>query len=127
MKSSGIAVAASVTCIVAWTAKAVAIGLAGGLDRSALESPLFMVGFIASLVAGVAIGLAHTAGRRIVARVGAVALVLVCVFLLILGVNLVLGQLIQSDFWVWGEVNLWILALLVFGIALVGRQTSSKV
>lgn len=122
MNYSRIAVVAAITCLVAWTAKAIAIGLAGGLDRSALESPLFVVGFVASLVAGVAAALARTASRHPVARVGAVVLVLAAVYLVILGVNLVLEQTVTGDAWVWSEVNLWVVALLLLGITLAGRR-----
>ena len=54
MTASRFAVLAAVASAVAWGLKAVAIGIAGGLDESPLESPLFVLGLVvrASLFAG---------------------------------------------------------------------------
>ncbi|HZI97553.1 MAG TPA: hypothetical protein VFD41_08520 [Actinomycetales bacterium] len=51
MTAASAALAASTTGLVAWLVKAVAIGIAGGLDRSPLEGPLFLLGLLAGAVA----------------------------------------------------------------------------
>ena len=62
MTSRRIALWASIAAATFWTAKSIAIGLAGGLDKSPLEAPLFFLGLISFVVAVVALGVALTAG-----------------------------------------------------------------
>ena len=54
MSASRLAVLAAIASVVAWRLKAVAIAIAGGLDKSPLESPLFVLGLVAIVVAHLA-------------------------------------------------------------------------
>ena len=58
MNSTRLALGATLATTFFWTAKAVAIGSAGGLNRSPLESPLFLLGLACCLVASAATGVA---------------------------------------------------------------------
>lgn len=55
--------------VAAWALKATAIAVAGGLDQSPFEGPLFGLGLILLLTAFAATGLAITTGRRTGMRV----------------------------------------------------------
>jgi hypothetical protein len=55
--------AAAVAAALLWTAKAIAIWTAGGLDESPLESPLFVLGLLAIVIAYIALGVAAARGR----------------------------------------------------------------
>ena len=65
MNSSRIALVAAVAAAASWTLKAVAIGTAGGLDKSPLEGPLFFAGCSCFVVASVALGVAITRGAPV--------------------------------------------------------------
>lgn len=107
----------------AWIAKAVAIGAAGGLGRSPLEDPLFFLGFGAQLVASIALALALTAARPLVVRIGAIVGGAVVVFGFVTAVNSVIQRVQPIDAsWVWGEINLWVVAVLMLGLALLTRR-----
>lgn len=120
MPASRIALYAAIGAAVAWAAKAVAIGAAGGLDRSALEGPLFLLGLVSGLVGAGALGVALTVGRPLWQRVAASALGIV-VFLLVVAVTAsAMAALTPADpGWVWSEVNLWVSAVLLVVAALV--------
>lgn len=123
MSASRLALGAAVCAVVAWAAKATAIGLAGGLDRSSAESPLFVVGLVAALVGAGAFGAALTMGRPVAIRVlGAVAVV--AALLLVVAVVSAVVSLAQPEdpSWVWAEVNLWVSALLLLGAVLLWRS-----
>jgi hypothetical protein len=60
--------------LVAWSVKSLVIALAGGLDRSPLEGPLFLLGMVATVVGGMALGAAVTAARAVWVRVAAAVL-----------------------------------------------------
>ncbi len=47
---------AALATVALWTAKAIAIAVAGGLGKSPLESPLFLLGLLACVVATVLTG-----------------------------------------------------------------------
>jgi hypothetical protein len=118
MNSSRVAVVAAGATVLLWAAKAVAIGTAGGLGRSRLEGPLFLAGFVCMLVSVVATGLALTTGRPVLQRSlsGAGAVVgAVVVTVLTQGI---VGLVEPTDpGWAWGEVNLWVLALVATVLA----------
>ena len=126
MNSSRIALLAAVAAVVSWTLKAVAIGTAGGLDKSPLEGPLFFTGLLCFVVAVVAVGVALTRGRP--GWVRAVAGVVVAPVLGIgatLAVDALVGALRPTDplrHWVWAEINLWVVAAAVLGLALAVRR-----
>jgi hypothetical protein len=119
MKISRMAVISVLVCIGAWTAKAVAIGLAGGLDRSPLEGPLFLLGLVSFVATVVLLALALTAGRPPVVRAVAVLVGVVAGAGFSIVTNAVLTAVRPADpSWVWSEVNLWVGAALVFGLVL---------
>ena len=117
MTAARIAVVAAVSAVVAWAVKGVAIGAAGGLDKSALESPLFVVGMVALIVALAAFGVAVTVGRpawqRIIAAVAAVS---VGVVVSILIQNVLKALLPDSTGWVEEEVGLWTSSVLTVAL-----------
>lgn len=122
MNSSHVSVIATAGCLTAWAAKSLAIGTAGGLGKSPFEGPLFFVGLACYVVAVVALSLAITRGRPTAARAaGAVAGVAVGA-----GLSVALAVLVESltpvdPSWVWSEVNLWLGAAVLLGVALVIR------
>lgn len=125
MNTSRIALTAAVTSLVAWIAKAVAIGVAGGHDLSSLESPLFLVGLAAQVVAVVALVLAFTRGLHAVVRVAAVVAALVAVMAAVTLIDEVIQRVQPADpSWIWVEINLWVMASLVLGLAIVATRPS---
>ena len=129
MNSSRIALFAAVAAAVCWTLKAVAIGTAGGLDKSPLEGPLFFAGLSSFVVAVLGLGVAFTRGRpawlRATAGVVAVGFGIAVVS--------VVGALINAmqapsplRHWVWTEVNLWVMAIAVLGLALAARRRPAQ-
>ena len=116
MSTSRIAWIGALGSVIGWGAKAVAIGIAGGLGKSPAEGPLFAVGLLSALVGAGALGaaLAHArpTWQRRLAAVGGVV-----VLMLIAAVCAALAAALQPDDagWVWGEVNLWVGALVLLG------------
>ena len=123
MTTSRIALIAAATSLMAWIAKAVAIGAAGGPGHSPLEDPLFFLGFGSQLVASIALALALTVARPLVVRIGAIVGGAVVVFGFVTAVNSVIQRVQPIDAsWVWGEINLWVVAVLMLGLALLTRR-----
>ena len=122
MTASRLAVLAAVTSLVAWCAKAVAIWVAGGLDMSPLESPLFLLGLVALVVAFVALGVSMARGRSLAVKVigGAVGL-LIGVALSWLASFLAGAVIPESAGWVQEEAGLWFSALLAVGLTAAWR------
>ena len=122
MSASRVAALAALTSLVAWGAKAVAIWVAGGLDKSPLESPLFLVGLVALVVAFVALGVSMARGRSLAVKVigGAVGL-LVGVALSLLASFLAGAVIPESAGWVQEEAGLWFSALLAVGVTAAWR------
>jgi len=120
MNSTRLALGATLATTFFWTAKAVAIGTAGGLNRSPLESPLFLLGLVCCIVAASATGVAvahrqTVLGQTLSAAGGIVAGALVAVV-----ANAVVAAVAPpSPGWVWGEVNLWAMALILLTVNLV--------
>lgn len=122
MNSTRIALIASIATVVLWAAKATAIGMAGGLDKSALESPLFALGFLCHIVAVVSLAVSWTRGRRILLRITAGLGAVVTAFLAAVLVGWGIGLLEPAaPGWVWGEINLWVLGLAVLGLVFLTR------
>lgn len=114
MTSARLALIASVTAVVAWSAKIVVIWRAGGLDLSPWESPLFLVGVAAALVAAGAVGATLTSGRSAWVR-GLAALGLA---LLLPAAMIPLGTAVEAllpGSWLWGETDLLLTAALLVG------------
>ncbi|WP_162803105.1 hypothetical protein [Ornithinimicrobium avium] len=121
---TGLAAAASAAL---WTAKSVAIGVAGGLDRSPAETPLFVLGLVASLVAVTALLLTWTRGRSPGVRLLTALAGVPALFLLVSAIESVV-RLVEpsSPGWVWSELSLWAVAAAVLGAALVVRRESVR-
>ncbi|MPZ61274.1 MAG: hypothetical protein GEU93_08255 [Propionibacteriales bacterium] len=123
MKALDVAVAAAVGAVAAWGLKAVAIGVAGGLDESPLEAPLFFVGLVATVVAYVAAGVAAVGGRPIWKPIlGGVAGIVVGLGVLMLIENGVGSLVPESAGWVKEEAGLWAVSLLTAGALLGWRR-----
>ena len=89
--------------------------MAGGLDKSPAEGPLFFLGMILFTVAVVAIGLAVTAGRSVGARVLGVVGTVALTFVAWIAIDTVIASLSpeRDAHWVWAEVQLWVIAVVV--------------
>ena len=126
MNPSRIAVTSVLTCIGAWTAKAIAIGVAGGLGRSPLESPLFLLGLVAFVATVVLLALALSAGRGAVVRVLAVVGGIVAGVAFSVASNALVTAVRPADpSWVWGEVNLWVGAAVLLALVLAAARSRS--
>ncbi len=129
MNSSRIALYAAVAATVAWTAKAIAIGTAGGLDKSPLEGPLFFAGLLCFVVAVLALGVALTSGRptwlRVVASLVGFAIAFQLSMLLDGFVDSTIGGTEATRHWAWAEVSLWVSALVVLGVAVAHDRRSA--
>jgi hypothetical protein len=122
MRSRRIALWFALAAAAAWTAKSVAIGLAGGLDKSPLEAPLFITGLVTFVVAVVALGVAATPGVRTSLRILAGVGAFVVGFASTLALDAAVGAFHASGaerHWVWTEFNLWVAALAALVIAVV--------
>ncbi len=129
MNSSTIALYAAVATAASWTAKSLAIGTAGGLDKSPLEGPLFFAGLVCCTVAALALGVSLTRGRGTWLRAvaGVVGFVVFFLFaqLLDTAVDQIIGGAEADRHWVWAEVSLWVSAVLVLTLA-VGRARAAR-
>lgn len=123
MTASRVALVAAVGAVLAWAAKAVAIWIAGGLDLSPAEGPLFFLGLLCALTGAVALGLAVSAGRGAPMRV-VITFVAVATVVLVAGLFGWFAVLLEPDdpSWVWGEVNLWVSAVVLLSAVLLQRR-----
>ncbi|QZY29841.1 hypothetical protein [Nocardioides coralli] len=114
MTAARVATWATTGAVVIWAVKAVAIGTAGGLDRSPAESPLFLAGMLTFLVGVVAIGLAVTAGRGLAVRLLGVLGAVTGLFVAWMVIDTAIAALApeQDPHWVWEELQLWVIAVL---------------
>jgi hypothetical protein len=125
MNSTRLARISTYVTTAAWTAKALAIGLAGGLGQSPLESPLFLLGLVALVVAAASTGIAVLRDgpwwRRVAGAV--LGLVLTAVVGTVAGV-VVSAIEPTSPGWAWEEANLWAMmaTLLAVNLALGRRR-----
>lgn len=122
MSASRLAVAASIVSLVAWALKAVTIGMAGGLDRSPLEGPLFLVGLVAILVALAALGVSVAGDRSVGMKVlGGVVGVVLGFPLSMVASMLAEAVVPDSAGWVQAEAGLWASAVLAVVLTLWWR------
>jgi hypothetical protein len=128
MNSSRIAVIAAAAAVAAWAAKAVAIGLAGGLDQSPAEGPLFMLGLVCGLVAVGALAVSASGSTQWWARTAAAVAGLVLLVVVVGLTSAGLEAIATSDHWAWSEVNLWVtsLAVLALGVRHHSRRTQAR-
>jgi hypothetical protein len=113
MSAARVATVATIGAVLVWGLKALVIGLAGGLDKSPAEGPLFFLGMIVFLVGVVSIGLALTEGRGLAVRVLGVVVTIVVLFAVWLAVDTVIAAMAPEDdpHWVWAELQLWVIAV----------------
>ena len=130
MTSRRIALWAALAAATCWSAKSIAIGVAGGLDKSPLEAPLFFFGLVCFVVAAVALGVAMTRGRHTLIRVAAGIGGLAGGFAFTTLVDATVGAFHSTDaerHWVWVEFNLWVAAATALTIAvLVARKPAGS-
>jgi hypothetical protein len=120
MNSTRLARGATLATTFLWTAKAVAIGIAGGLDRSPLESPLFLLGLVCCIVAAAATGIAVAHRPTVLGRtLSAVGGIVVGALVVVAANVAVAAAAPPSPSWVWAEVNLWVAALFLLAVNLV--------
>jgi hypothetical protein len=124
-----ITTALTVGAVVVWGVKALVIGLAGGLDQSPLESPLFFLGLVLYVSGLIAIGLAVTAGHSVAVRiVGAVAAVGAGFVAFLVVDAIVAGMAPETDpHWVWAEAQLWISSVATAAAWFVLRNRAAPV
>jgi hypothetical protein len=127
MNTSRIPLTCALGALTAWTLKAVAIGIAGGLGRSPLEDPLFLTGLALALASVVSLGLLLTVGRHPAVRAGGVVLGVIAVFAVTVAVDAAAHAFTTSDHWVLTEVNLWVLALLLLAATASSRRPEVEV
>jgi hypothetical protein len=120
MTSHRLALWAAAVAVVVWALKAIAIAVAGGLGKSPFEDVLFFGGLLALVVAVVSVGVAAARGARlwvrVLAAVGACVASMIASLVANLAVAAVRGPE-EGASWVWGELNLWALALLALVVA----------
>jgi hypothetical protein len=120
MNSTRLALGATLATTFFWTAKAVAIGIAGGLNRSPLESPLFLLGLVCCIVAAAATGVAVARRQTVLGQTLSAAGGIVAGALVVVVANAVVAAVAPpSSGWVWGEVNLWAMALILLTVNVV--------
>lgn len=123
MTASRLSVLAAAASVVAWGLKAVAIGVAGGLDQSPLEGPLYLLGLVSIVVAFAALGVAVAGDRAVIVKIiGAVVGVLVGFALSMLASVAATAIIPDSAGWVQAEAGLWFSALLALGVTVYWRS-----
>jgi len=123
MAAGRVALLGAAGAVVFWAAKATAIGIAGGLDKSPLESPLFVAGLLSALVGAGALGAWLLAGRPTWVRaLGALGVIVLVVLSAGIGGSVAAALQPDDPSWVWGEVNLWVSAAVLAAAVLVQRS-----
>jgi hypothetical protein len=121
MNSRRIALWAALAAASSWTFKSVAIGVAGGLDKSPFEGPLFFLGLLSFVAAVVALGVALTEGGRSWVRVPAGVGGFAVGLALTLVVDAAVAAIAPEDadrHWIWTELNLWVVAIVALALAI---------
>lgn len=125
MNLSRVTLIAAITAVSAWGVKALAIGSAGGFDKSPLEAPLFFVGLLAMVVAASTFGWTLASGRSTALRVAASIGTLIAAIACSVVVGALISELVSSDYWVWGEANLWVSAVALLVIVVIRHRRSA--
>lgn len=113
MNTTRIALISAAAAAVAWAVKAVAIGVAGGLDKSPFEGPFFLLGLAFFVVAVCSLALSVVGRREWWARLATVAGSVVLVLVGVVLSGIAVDTLATSDHWVWSEMSLWLVSLAV--------------
>jgi hypothetical protein len=121
------ALVAALATIVFWLLKDVSIATAGGLGKSPLEGPLFLLGLLSCTVGGVLVGIAYFARRGVGWRVLGAVGVAVGLTVLAMVVQAVV-QAVQPAHpgWAYAEVNLWVMMLALLALCLDVRRRSTS-
>lgn len=126
MTSTRTALFAAAACVALWASKAVAIGVAGGLARSPLESPLFFAGLLSLFVACGSLGVALTRGRPLWLRVLTAAVaapVAVFAFAMLVDASVAALRHPGPDRpWAWTELNLWVASATTLALTVAVRR-----
>ena len=124
MNTTRIAVIAATAAAVSWTLKSVAIGTAGGVNKSPLEGPFFFLGVLCFVVAVCSLALSIVGRREWWAKGAALAGAVVVAAGVVLS-GIAVNTLATTDHWVWEEMSLWLpaLALLVGSAWYASRQS----
>ena len=128
MTANRVAATAAVCAAASWAVKAIAIWIAGGLNKTPLEDILFWLGFIAMIVAFVALGVAAARGRSVLVKVVAGVVGLVVGVVALVAVEDGVGAVVpESAGWVAEEVGLWVAAAATTAIALLWLRSRESV
>ncbi len=128
MTANRVAAIAAVGAAVSWAVKAMAIWIAGGLDKTPLEDILFWLGFIAMVVAFVALGVAAARGRSVLVKVVAGVVGLVVGVVALVAVEDGVGAVVpESAGWVAEEVGLWVAAAATTALAVLWLRSRESV
>lgn len=118
---------AAATAVVAWGLKAVAIGVAGGLDKSPFEGPLFFLGLAAIAVAFGALGVAVVGRRPVAAKVAGAVLGVVLGVSVAMAADTAAGAVVpDSAGWVQEEAGLWLGALVALAVTAYWYRRSAS-
>lgn len=121
-KTARAAVLFAALAVAFWAAKTLSIGLSGGSDER-LASALFLAGLACTMVASACVGLALAQGSRRAVRIMAAVLGPVVGMLGSFAVIALLSTVQPADpSWIWGELNLWIVATATLLVALLAAR-----
>ncbi len=119
MTASRVAVGAASVAVLAWGLKGLAIAVAGGLDESPLEGPLYLLGLVSILTAAAALGVAAAGEHGAATRIASALAVAVGATALSLAIQEAVRLALPEDAgWVQGEAGLWISATLVLAVSI---------
>jgi hypothetical protein len=129
MTAHKVAALAALGAAAAWALKGVAIAVAGGLDQSPLEGPLYFLGLILMLIAYGAAGWAVTATRSTGLRLLGILGGLIVGSLVGVAIQAVVGVVVpDAAGWVREEAGLWVASVLTAAVMLGWwRSTTSRV
>lgn len=121
-----LALAAAAASAALWAAKAAVAALTGGNSDSPMATVLFLLGMVAHASALILLMVSWLPSRGLASRVLASIAGVLLGGVLTFVVNLLIGAIQPADpHWVWGELNLWVIAtvVLVAAVATVSRRS----
>lgn len=118
MAASRAALYGSLLALAIWIVEALVTWQAGGLERSAGEGPLFLVGLLTYMGAAMALGAALLVGRPLWMRAVSAAVVTILALLLFTLADWASGELLPASAgWVNEEAGLWAAAFVLVAIS----------